>query len=503
MESGQLRIFSPAAVVVAAVLFGMVIAGALNVTPPATADRPPAQVAPAAQQAAPIAAGVPDFVALADQVIPSVVSVYSREVGEPGSGREMPRDPFHFFFGPRQGPEDEEDQEPMVRRSSGSGFFISPSGEVITNNHVIEDADKIEVQLADGNRYQVDVVGRDPATDIALLKVSKPDRDFPYLALGSAERLRVGEWVMAVGNPLNMDHTVTVGVVSAKGRVLGLSDSSFENFIQTDAAINFGNSGGPLVNLHGEVVGINTAINARGQNLGFAVPIDTASHILAQLRERGRVVRGYLGIMVGPIDQETAEAFKLDSRDGAFVQEVLKGHAADKAGIQHGDVVVDIEGKPLKDTRDLIDTVSAMPPGSKVSLGVKRDGSYRKVTVALEERVLEGEQIEPAGDEGTQDSTDERVGISVAELDARSRQFWGIPEDLQGVVITRVRAVSPAAEEDLQRGDVITEANGRAIGSVADLAAEIKRVEEGGYLRLYVSRPRVERSFFAILKLDQ
>ena len=503
MESGQLRLFSIAAVVVAAVLFGMVIAGALNVTPPATADRPPAQVATAAAAPVATAAGVPDFVALADQVIPSVVSVYSREVGEPGSGREMPRDPFHFFFGPRQGPEDEEDQEPMVRRSSGSGFFISPSGEVITNNHVIEDADKIEVQLADGNRYQVDVVGRDPATDIALLKVSKPDREFPYLALGSADRLRVGEWVMAVGNPLNMDHTVTVGVVSAKGRVLGLSDSSFENFIQTDAAINFGNSGGPLVNLHGEVVGINTAINARGQNLGFAVPIDIASQILAQLRERGRVVRGYLGIMVGPIDQETAEAFKLDSRDGAFVQEVLKGHAADKAGIRHGDVVVDIAGTPIKDTRELIDTVSAMPPDSKVTLGVKRDGSYRKVTVALEERVLEGEQIEPAGHEGAPDSTDERVGISVAELDARSRQFWGIGEDLQGVVITRVRAVSPAAEEDLQRGDVITEANGRAVGSVADLAAEIKRVEEGGYLRLYVSRPRVERSFFAILKLDQ
>jgi serine protease Do len=503
MNSGQLRLFSLAAIVVAAVLFGMVIAGALNVTPPATADRPPAEVPPAAAPSAAVVAGVPDFVALADQVIPSVVSVYSREVGEPGSGREMPRDPFHFFFGPRQGPQDEEDQEPMVRRSSGSGFFISPSGELITNNHVIEDADKIEVQLADGNRYQVDVVGRDPATDIALLKVAKPDRDFPYLALGSAQRLRVGEWVMAVGNPLNMDHTVTVGVVSAKGRVLGLSDSSFENFIQTDAAINFGNSGGPLVNLRGEVVGINTAINARGQNLGFAVPIDTASQILAQLRERGRVVRGYLGIMVGPIDQETAEAFKLDSRDGAFVQEVLKDHAADKAGIRHGDVVVDIEGKLIKDTRDLIDTVSAMPPDSKVTLGVKRDGSYRKVTVALEERVLEGEQVEPVGDQGPEDSTDERVGISVAELDARSRQFWGIGEDLQGVVITRVRSVSPAAEEDLQRGDVITEANGRAVGSVADFSAEVKRVEEGGYLRLYVSRPRVERSFFAILKLDQ
>ena len=365
MNSGQLRLFSFAAVVVAAVLFGMVIAGALNVTPNATADRPPEQVASPAAAQAPAAAGVPDFVALADQVIPSVVSVYSREVDEPGTVREMPRDPFHFFFGPQMGPEGDEEQEPMVRRSSGSGFFISPSGELITNNHVVEGADKIEVQLADETRYQVDVVGRDPATDIALLKVTKPDRQFPYLNLGSAQRLRVGEWVMAVGNPLNMDHTVTVGIVSAKGRVLGLSDSSFENFIQTDAAINFGNSGGPLVNLRGEAVGINTAINARGQNLGFAVPIDTATQILTQLRERGRVVRGYLGIMVGPIDQETAEAFKLSSRDGAFVQEVLKDHAADKAGIRHGDVVVDIDGTRIKDTRDLIDTVSMR---SRVSL---------------------------------------------------------------------------------------------------------------------------------------
>ncbi|HOC44700.1 MAG TPA: Do family serine endopeptidase [Thermoanaerobaculales bacterium] len=503
MESGQLRLFSLAAVVVAAVLFGMVIAGALNVTPPATADRPPAAVAPAAAAAPLAAAGAPDFVALADQVIPSVVSVYSREVAEEGSGRGMPRDPFHFFFGPQMGPEGEDDSEPMVRRSAGSGFFISPSGEVLTNNHVVEAADKIEVQLADGTRYQVDVVGRDPATDIALLKVAQADRNFPYLALGNADRLRVGEWVMAVGNPLNMDHTVTVGVVSAKGRVLGLSDSSFENFIQTDAAINFGNSGGPLVNLRGEVVGINTAINARGQNLGFAVPIDIATRILGQLRERGRVVRGYLGLMVGPIDQETAEAFKLDTRDGAFVQEVLKGHAADKAGIRHGDVVVDIDGRRIKDTRELIDGVSAMPPGSKVTLGVKRDGTYRKITVELEERLQEGEQPDLAADEGAQDSADERVGISVAELDGRARQYWGIGEDVAGVVITRVRSVSPAAEEDLQRGDVVTEANGRAVGSVADLIAEVKRVEEGGYLRLYVFRPRAERSFYAILKLDQ
>jgi serine protease Do len=300
-----------------------------------------------------------------------------------------------------------------------------------------------------------------------------------------------------------MDHTVTVGVVSAKGRVLGLSDSSFEDFIQTDAAINFGNSGGPLVNLRGEVVGINTAINARGQNLGFAVPIDIANRILDQLRERGRVVRGYLGIMVAPVDQKTAEAFGLDSRDGAFVEDVLKGHAADKGGVRHGDVVVDIDGVPLEDTRSLIDAVSAKPPGTEVELGIIRDGKRRELTVVLEERIREGEEVEPVVDEKSEDQTSERVGINVSAIDGRSRQYYSLPDSMDGVVITRVNPVSPAGEENLQRGDVITEANGENISSVADLIAQVEAVEEGGYLRLYVFRPQADRSFFAILKLDQ
>jgi serine protease Do len=503
MKSEQYKYFSLAAVIVAAVLFGMVIAGALNVTVPANADRPPAGQPSPAPQAEAMSYGAPDFTVLADRVIPSVVSVYSREITESGGRRGMPNDPFHFFFGPRMGPDQEEDQEPMVRRSSGSGFFITETGEIITNNHVIEDADRIEVRLSDGSTYQVDVVGRDPATDIALLKVQEADRGFPYLKLGDAETLRVGEWVMAAGNPLNMDHTVTVGVVSAKGRVLGLSDSSFEDFIQTDAAINFGNSGGPLVNLRGEVVGINTAINARGQNLGFAVPIDIANRILDQLRERGRVVRGYLGIMVAPVDEKTAEAFGLDSRDGAFVEDVLKGHAADKGGVRHGDVVVDIDGQPLKDTRSLIDAVSAKPPGTKVELGIIRDGKRKELTVELEERIREGEEVEPVVDEKTEDEASERVGINVSAIDPRARQYYSLPDEMDGVVITRVKPVSPAGEENLRRGDVITEANGVGISSVGDLIEQVGAVDEGGYLRLYVYRPQAERSFFAILKLDQ
>jgi serine protease Do len=502
MRSERQKLFSLAAIVVASVLFGMVIAGALNLTPPVGADRADQTPATAPTVVAP---GVPDFATLADRVIPSVVSVFSTEEVDPRVRREMPRDPFHFFFGPRPEPDDGREVEPMVRRSSGSGFFISAEGEIITNFHVVEEADSIEIELSDDTRYKVTVVGRDPATDIALLKVEKPDRRFPALDLGESEGVRVGEWVMAVGNPLAMDHTATVGVVSGKGRVLGLSDSSFENFIQTDAAINLGNSGGPLVNLRGEVIGINSAINAAGENLGFAVPINTVKQILPQLRERGRVVRGYLGISVRNVDQDTAEAFRLSGRSGAFVEMVVEGHAADKGGVKHGDVIVDLDGEPVADTRDLIDTVSAMAPGTKVKLGLIRDGKRMGVTIELEERLGDDEAAEADDAPPAEDAAASRAGLSVTELTPRVRQYYGIDDEIDGVVISRIRPLSPAGEEGLDRGDVITEANGRPIADAGDLLEVIDGVEQGGFLRLYVHRSRPERSlsFFAILKLDQ
>ncbi len=308
---------------------------------------------------------------------------------------------------------------------------------------------------------------------------------------------------MAVGNPLDMDHTVTVGVVSAKGRVLGLSreGTSFENYIQTDAAINLGNSGGPLVNLRGEVIAINTAINARGQNLGFAVPVNTLHQIVPQLREHGKVVRGFLGITVNNLDQDSAEAFGLDSRDGALVVEVTPGRAADKGGVEHGDIVVAINGTPIADTRELIDTVSAMPPGTKVELTVIRDGKRKKLDVELEERDLldadREQNLEPSSD----NDTAERLGISVSELSSQLRGMFGIEDDIDGVVITRVKPVSPAADEGLVRGDIIVEANGEAITTTDALQDVVASVPSDGYLRLYIYRPQLGRSFFAILKL--
>jgi serine protease Do len=508
MKSEKYRLISLAAIVAASVLFGMVIAGALNVTPEVDADPPEAFAPVPASEPVSVTPSfaTPDFAALADQVVPAVVSVFSTEVSDPSDRRGMPRDPFHnFFFGPRMDPEGDREPEPMIRQSSGSGFFISAEGEILTNNHVIEDATKIEIELDDDTRYRVTVVGRDPATDLALLKVDQPNQEFTHLALGDSESVRVGEWVMAVGNPLQMEHTVTVGVVSAKGRTLGLSSvgSSFENFIQTDAAINLGNSGGPLVNLSGQVIGINTAINAAGQNLGFAVPVNIARRVVPQLRERGRVVRGSLGVPVTNVDQDTARAFGLEDRRGALVQEVEPDHAADKGGVRHGDVILEVDGTTVEDTRDLIDTISALPPGSDVTLDIVRDGRPMTLTVELEERIREGEQVEGDEEPPDEDEATTRVGVTVSDLTARLRQYYGVEEAIDGVVVTHVRAVSPAGEEGLREGDVITEANGRSTPTSDDLLAAIDAVENGGYLRLYVYRPRFDRSFFAILKLDE
>ena len=499
MKTDTHKVFSLAAVVVAAILFGMVLSGGFDITQRVDADRP--DPVPAAAAGGTV---LPDFADLADHVVPSVVSVYSADVQEPSEQRQqMPNDPFHFFFGPRN---EGREQQPRVQRSSGSGFFITASGEILTNNHVIEDADQIRVRLADEEtEYRVEVVGTDPATDIALLRVIKPDHDFPHLGLGDSASVRVGEWVMAAGNPLNMQHTVTVGVVSAKGRSLGLSadSSSFENFIQTDAAINFGNSGGPLVDLHGNVIGINTAINAAGQNIGFAIPIDVARRILPQLRESGRVVRGYLGVSINNLSRTEAEAFGLSNTDGALVEQVVPGHAAETAGMLHGDVIISVDGQRISDTRELIDTISAMPPGTKVELGVIRNGTSRDITVTLEERELQETTADPS--QGPDDEGDvfERVGVTVTELGPGARQNFRIGSEIEGVVVTRVRPLSPASEEGVQPGFVITEANGASITSPSELRVATEKVEVDGYLRLYVYIPRADVYRFVILKLEE
>jgi len=494
------RIVSVAALLVGAVTLGMVLTGGLNVTPAGNASSLAPALATTTQATAPApaapATGYPDFAALADRVVPSVISVYTKDVV---TGQEMRRfhrdvDPFEFFFGPRGG----DQGAPRTREGAGSGFFISADGLALTNNHVVEGADDIEVQLADDTKYKATVVGRDPATDIALIRV-EGDGPFSFLSLGDSEGLRVGEWVMAVGNPLNMDHTVTVGVVSAKGRALGLLESSFENFIQTDAAINRGNSGGPLVNVRGQVIGINSAINIQGQNLGFAIPINTAKLILPQLEKSGKVVRGYLGVFIKNIDENEQKSFKLSSRNGALVQDLESDGPAAKAGIEAGDVIVTLDGEPLKNTRHLIDSVSAQPPGSKIKLGVIRNGERKSFTVELGER--------PAADSDSDEAPSQdaspvgKLGMKLDEIDDRMRRRLDLPEDVNGLVVTEVEPLSPADEANLQPGLVITRVNGEDVTTVRELTRIIGQLKTDDLVRLYVFNPRVGRKGFFILQM--
>jgi|WetSurMetagenome_2_1015567.scaffolds.fasta_scaffold18947_2 serine protease Do len=498
----QFRLTTMIAVALAAMALGMVLTGGLGVTPESAAEHASGGAQGAAAAApAPIAAGYPNFADLAEKVIPSVISVLTTDTVDRNEMRRFHKDvdPFDFFFGPNMNPNS---MRPPVRRGAGSGFFISTDGLALTNNHVVEGAEKIEVRLSmdDNSRLPAKVVGRDPSTDLALIKVEGKGPYTP-LTLGDSEALRVGDWVMAVGNPLNMPHTVTAGVVSAKGRQLGLSPEtqSFENFIQTDAAINLGNSGGPLVNLRGEVVGINSAINAAGQNIGFAIPVNTVKSVLPQLKEKGKVTRGYLGVQIQNVTEDIQDAFTLPSRDGAFVQSVEETGPAGKAGIQKGDTIVAVNGATVKETRALIDTISGMPPERKVDLDVIRDGKRRSITVTLGERPSTNAEDEQSGSASTSPSS--KLGFEVEDLTARTRRGFEIPNSVEGVVVTDVESGSVADDAGLRQGDVVTEAGGKEVATARDLMDSLKNVHSGAAVRLYVYRPQLDRSTFVIMRM--
>ena len=497
------KVLSLSALVLAAVVFGMILAGSLDFTRSASAESAasPAEgpaAAPAPARVSP--AGLPSFADIADRAMPAVVSIRStdiikRDERRGGMERFFGDAPFSPFFGPdrRRGSAEEDEEE--QQQSGGTGFLVEANGFVLTNNHVIDGAEKVEVTVGETDVYAAKIVGRDPATDLALLKI-EGTKPFPTLSLGDSDRIRVGEWVMAIGDPLQFEKTVTVGVVSGKGRAPGLSSvtRSFENLIQTDAAINFGNSGGPLVNVAGEVVGINTAIARFSQNIGFAVPINVARRLIPQLKE-GKVVRGYLGVTIGPIDASMQESLGLPSRDGALVQSVEKGMPADKAGIRHEDVIVRVDQVPVKNNRDLIDYVSGKRPGTKVTLTFVRGGKEMTSVATLETRKEEGEvaATEPASDEHR-----EKIGISVEELSPALRRGYEIGKEIEGVVLTHVKNVSAAADAGLREGDVIQEVNGRPVANVAAFRAELKKAGDARYARFYVHRPGPRPASFVV-----
>ncbi|MGA7614891.1 MAG: trypsin-like peptidase domain-containing protein [Thermoanaerobaculia bacterium] len=428
---------------------------------------------------------VPSFADLADRVMPAVVSITSKEIVHGQSGQGI--NPFDFFFPDHPRIPNNQDNE-REQISGGSGFIISPDGYILTNNHVIEGASSIEVRIGkEDTTVPAKIIGRDPATDIALIKVDV-GHPLPTVKLGDSNTTRVGDWAIAIGNPLEMENTLTVGVISAKGRSLGISEAtaSFENFLQTDAAINFGNSGGPLLNIKGEVIGINTAIRAMAQNIGFAIPIDIAKKVYPQLKASGKVTRGYLGINITEIDEKYQKAFNLPNMNGVLVQNVEASGPAAKAGIQPGDVIIQVDTRQIKSSRDLIDYVSDLGPGKRISITLIRNGKTEHVTATTGERPPVGQETNQEG--GEENPARNRIGLTVQQITPGLRQMYGLPSSANGVIITDVKSVSPAAEAGLSQGDVITSAAGETINTPQELKRIVDRMKSGEYLRLYVSR---------------
>ncbi len=431
------------------------------------------------------------FADLAERLSPAVVNISTTTIvkGRGGSlfGNDMPLpnffgrdDFFRKFF------EDAPERE-FKQKSLGSGFIISSDGYIFTNNHVVEKADKIKVKLAGGKEYDAEVKGKDPTTDIALIKI-KPEGSLPVVELGDSDKLRIGEWVFAIGNPFGLEHTVTAGIVSAKGRVIG--SGPYDNFIQTDASINPGNSGGPLFNMEGKVIGINAAIVAHGHGIGFAIPINTAKSILADLKAKGSVTRGWLGISIQDITEDIAENMKLKDTKGALVGHVFEGDPADKAGIKTGDIIIEIAGKKINDTHELMIIVAGLAVGEKVPVKVLRDGKEKTFTALVGER-KEEKEIAYKG------KTREYYGMTVQEITPDMAKHLGLTEK-GGVIIAQVRDGSPADDAGLKTQDIILQINKVKISSIKDLQNEMKKGSKQGSILLLIKRG--EMSFFVTLK---
>ena len=431
--------------------------------------------------AASAAAQPPDFVSLAEQLKPAVVNIGTAKTVKPkapiypgpqGPGGDMFEEFFERFF--RNAP-----QSPHKQRSLGSGFIISQDGYILTNDHVVDGADEIKVKLSDGREFAGEIRGLDPKLDLALIKIDAGE-DLPVARLGDSEEIKVGEWVMAIGNPFGLEQTVTVGIVSAKGRVIGAGP--YDDFIQTDASINPGNSGGPLFNMQGEVIGINTAIVAQGQGIGFAIPVNMAKQIIPQLRDEGRVTRGWLGVTVQALNKELAESFELDTTQGALVNEVIEDSPADKAGLKRGDIIVEYDGKQVDELNDLPRLVAATPVDETVKVKVFRDGKERTIKVKIG-RLDDGEVALAADDEKTGGA----LGLTVANVTPELVERYSLESD-QGILITKIDPEGPAAEANLRVGDLVVEADGKEVGSVKEFEELVGKMKSGKVLRLLIQR---------------
>jgi serine protease Do len=430
----------------------------------------------------PVLPGTPDIATLAAKVRPSVVNITTvhevhmprGDFGFPGFEDLMPF--FHQGPGGRGGRDRGEGGGDMVQKQQalGSGFIIDAEGHVVTNAHVIDDADQVKVRLADDRQYRAKVVGKDTRLDVAVLKLENPPADLPVSALGSSEALRVGEYVVAIGNPFGLGNTVTMGIVSAKGRTIGAGP--YDDFIQTDASINPGNSGGPLFNLRGQVVGINTAINPQGKGIGFAIPIDAVRDVVPQLLSSGHVSRGRLGVVIQGMDEDLAKAVGLDHPHGALVEEVESGSPAHAAGLRSGDVIVAVNGQDVPHSEDLPRLVARHAPGTEVKLSVMRDRQKRDVSITLAALKDDTDRGESSSNGPSTGSTDRSSSLGIA-----------VDEEDGHVVVAHVAPDGPS-DGKLRPGDVIEEIGGQPVTSAKDLAAKVKASAAGKPVLLRVKR---------------
>ncbi len=428
----------------------------------------------------------PDFVELAKRLKPTVVNIRTVKhikaggrQANPFMGNDPFSDLFNRFFG-QQMPQQQRKQQGM-----GSGFITSADGFILTNNHVVQGADEIMVKLADGREIKAELKGADDKLDVALLKISDK-APLPFAELGDSDALEVGEWVMAIGNPFGLAHTVTAGIVSAKGRVIG--SGPYDDYIQTDASINPGNSGGPLFSSSGKVIGINTAIIANGQGIGFAIPINMAKSVAEQLKATGKVVRGYLGVNFDRLSPKLAKSLGLASDKGVIVTHVEKGSPADKAGLKIEDVIVQFDGKPVNAETDLPKVVAGTPVGKQVQIVVFRKAKR----LVLSATVAQGRSGSTVGEPATAS-----IGISVRELTPELARQLGL-KDAKGLVVSEVKPGSSADEAGMVRGDLVLEFNGQPVDSLEGFAALAAKVAKGEVVRLLLRRPDGSFGYVAV-----
>jgi serine protease Do len=433
------------------------------------------------------------FADLVERVKPAVVNISTTSIVK------LPGSPFrNFFDGQNEGPFGDffhrffgeiPDQE-LKQQSLGSGFIIDKEGYIITNNHVVQGAEEIKVKLADGREFTAKVIGRDPKTDLALIKISSSFESLPSLPLGDSDKMRVGDWVLAIGNPFGLEETVTQGIISATGRVIG--SGPYDNFLQTDAPINPGNSGGPLINLRGEVIGINTAIIQSGQGIGFSVPINVAKNIVPQLKGKGKVTRGWIGVSVQSITPEIAQAFGLKGTNGALVGDVVAGGPAEEAGLKRGDVIISFDGKEIKKMSDLPFMVAETAVGKAVDLKIVRGG--KELTLHLKIAEMPSGRVSPAVS-----PTAESLGLNVENITPHLAAELRL-KDRTGVVVVSVQSGSPADDAGIQAGDVIREVNREPVRNVGEYNAAMNKAGKNKPLLLLLKRGM--QAFYVTIQLS-